>query len=239
MTGGPEPRAVPPAPRAVLFDLDGTLLDHTGAAADAITAAFPGEDPGRLVRRWLELTEASVDRYLAGELTFAEQRRARIVPLARELGLGDWDDARADAWLRGYLERYASAWRPFPDAPGPLAALAERGLRLGVITNGDARQQRAKIERIGLADRLTYLVTSGETGAAKPHPEIFRVACAGLALPARDVVYVGDRLDIDARGAASAGLAGVWLDRSAEPVPDDLDVPRITSLDELPGLLTP
>ncbi|MDL4819281.1 HAD family hydrolase [Actinomadura opuntiae] len=227
------------AARAVLFDLDGTLLDHAGAAAEAISASFPGEDPERLVRRWLELTEASVDRYLAGELTLAEQRRARIVPLARELGLGDWDDARADAWLAGYLARYAAAWRPFPDAPGAVAALAERGLRLGVITNGDAGQQRAKIERIGLADRLRYLVTSGETGTAKPDPEIFHLACTGLGLAPGDVVYVGDRLDIDARGAASAGLAGVWLDRSSEPVPGGLDVPRITTLDELPALLAP
>jgi putative hydrolase of the HAD superfamily len=239
VTRAPEPSTDPAEARAVLFDLDGTLLDHNGAAAEAIAASFPDEDPELLVRRWLELTETSVDRYLAGELTFAEQRRARIVPLARELGLGDWDDARADAWIGGYVERYASAWRPFPDVPGPVAALAERGLRLGVITNGDAGQQRAKIERIGLADRLPYLVTSSETGAAKPDPEIFRVACAGLGLAAREVVYVGDRLDVDARGAASAGLAGVWLDRSAGPVPDGLDVPRITSLDELPALLRP
>ncbi|GAA2132691.1 HAD family hydrolase [Actinomadura napierensis] len=225
------------AVEAVLFDLDGTLLDHAGAAAEAISASFPDEDPERLVRRWLELIDASVDRYLAGELTFAEQRRARIVPLARELGLGDWDEERADAWITGYLARYEAAWRPYPDAPGPVTALAERGLRLGVITNGDAEQQRAKIERIGLADRLPYLVTSGETGTAKPDPEIFRLACTGLGLAPGEVVYVGDRLDVDARGAASAGLVGVWLDRSGGPAPDGLDVPRITTLDELPSLL--
>src|SRR5690606_2079984 len=110
--------------------------------------SFPDVDPDWLVPRWLELTERAVDRYLAGELTFTEQRRARIVALARDLGLGDWDDARADAWLEGFRARYEEAWRPFPDAERTLDVLGARGLRLGVITNGDADQQRRKVAEI-------------------------------------------------------------------------------------------
>ncbi|MEU8803695.1 HAD family hydrolase [Spirillospora sp. NPDC048819] len=101
---------------AVLFDLDGTLLDHEGAAAEAIIRSFPDADPAWLVPRWTELSEAAIDRYLAGELSLAAQRRARIVPLARELGLGDWDDARADAQIARFLALYQAAWRPFPEA---------------------------------------------------------------------------------------------------------------------------
>ncbi|TDC89670.1 HAD family hydrolase [Actinomadura sp. 7K507] len=224
---------------AVLFDLDGTLLDHEGAAAEAITRSFPDADPAWLVPRWTELTEAAVDRYLAGELSFTAQRRARIVPLARELGLGDWDEARADAWVAGFLALYQAAWRPFPEVGRVLDALAGRGLRLGVITNGDAEQQRAKIERLGLADLLRHVVTSSETGSAKPAAGIFRAACAGLGVPPNEAAYVGDRLITDAQGAAAAGLTGVWLDRSTEPAPDRLEVPRITSLDALPRLLEP
>jgi putative hydrolase of the HAD superfamily len=222
---------------AVLFDLDGTLLDHEGAAGEAIVRLFPDVDEAWLVRRWYELTESAVDRYLAGELDFVAQRRVRIVTLARELGLGDWDDARADAWLAEYVALYKAAWRPFPEVRRVLDVLAGRGLRLGVITNGDAAQQRAKVEAIGLADVLPYVVASSEAGSAKPAAGIFRTACAGLGVPPDEAAYVGDRLVTDAQGAAAAGLAGVWLDRSGSAAPEDLTVPRITTLEALPRLL--
>ncbi|WP_433226803.1 HAD family hydrolase [Actinomadura formosensis] len=220
----------------VLFDLDGTLLDHEGAAGEAIVRSFPDADAGWLVRRWMELTEEAVDRYLAGDLDFTAQRRSRIVRLARELGLGTWGDARADAWLSEYVALYEAAWRPFPDVRAALDVLAGRGLRLGVITNGDAAQQRAKVEGLGLADLLPYVVASSEAGSAKPAAGIFRTACAGLGVPPGEAAYVGDRLVTDARGAAAAGLRGIWLDRSGDP-PPDLEVTRITSLTALPGLL--
>ncbi|WP_329521725.1 HAD family hydrolase [Spirillospora sp. NBC_01491] len=220
----------------VLFDLDGTLFDHDGAAAEAITGVFPGVDAESLVPRWTELTEDAVDRYLAGELTYTGQRRARIIALARELGLGTWDDARADAWFTGYLPLYEAAWRPFPDVRPALGALAGRA-RLGVITNGDAKQQRAKLERLGLAADLPCLLASSEAGAAKPAPEIFRAGCAALGTSPSATAYVGDRLAVDAIGAADAGLRGVWLDRSGGPAPEALPVARITTLAALPTLL--
>ncbi|MFS2294123.1 MAG: HAD family hydrolase [Actinomadura sp.] len=222
---------------AVLFDLDGTLLDHEGATAEAITRSFPDADPARLVPLWRELSEAAVDRYLAGELSFTAQRRVRIVALARELGLGDWDDARADARVAGFQALYRAAWRPFPEVRRVLAILAERGLRLGVITNGDAGQQRLKIERMGLAGLLPHVVASSEAGTAKPAAGIFGTACARLGVEPAAAAYVGDRLVVDAQGAAAADLTGVWLDRAGGPAPAGLDVARITSLDALPGLL--
>lgn len=222
---------------AVLFDLDGTLLDHEGAAGEAVVRLFPDVDEAWLVRRWYELTEEAVDRYLAGELDFTAQRRDRILRLAPELGLGEWDQARADAWLARYVALYEAAWRPFPEARRVLDVLAARGLRLGVITNGDAAQQRRKVDAIGLADVLPYVVASSEAGSAKPDAGIFRTACAGLGVPPDEVAYVGDRLVTDAQGAAAAGLEGIWLDRSDDLVPEELTVPRITTLEALPRLL--
>ncbi|MFF5719232.1 HAD family hydrolase [Streptomyces buecherae] len=232
-----------PAIAAVLFDLDGTLIDHETAADEAVAASFgaradsPPLDRERVVSRWRELEAWAMDRYLAGEVTFREQRRLRITRLAGECGLGEWSDERADAWFARYLTRYEAGWRTYRDVAPTLAALTAAGgdLRLGVITNGDADQQRRKLERVGLTSLLRYATISSEAGAAKPAAQIFHTACDGLRLPPSRVVYVGDRLLTDAAAATTAGLRGVWLDRQGAA--SRTSVPRISTLTEHAPLL--
>jgi putative hydrolase of the HAD superfamily len=218
--------------KALLFDLDGTLLDHESASAIAATRSLSGSDPAYVIRRWAELEHEVMDRYFAGELTFTEQRRVRIITLAGELGLGTWDTVTADDWFTGYLQHYRAAWRLYPDVRPAIQRLP---YRLGVLTNGDAEQQRAKLRHLGLMTELPFVVASGEVGVAKPSPEIFRIACERLDLPPADVAYVGDRLHTDAIAASAAGLHGIWLDRNSAP--QFTDLPRISTLNDLPGLL--
>ncbi|WP_433057210.1 HAD family hydrolase [Dactylosporangium sp. CS-033363] len=223
---------------AVLFDLDGTLIDHEAAAAEALDRSLPGLDAparARARRAWRELETAAMARYFAGELTFAEQRRVRAAGLAAELGFGAWDDAAADRWFAGYLGRYEAAWRPYGDVRPALEALTRAGHRLGVITNGDADQQRHKLRRTGLAAILTEVVASSEVGAAKPDARIFHHAAQRLGLAPDRVVYVGDRLETDAVAATRAGMRGVWLNRGGRV--ENTGVPAIGSLAELPALL--
>lgn len=221
---------------AVLFDLDNTLMDHDTAASRAITECWPDEDAAFVQRRWLELTELYVGRFIAGELTFAEQRRCRAIALAHELGDTGWDDAKADEWFAEFLVHYQGHWAAYPDVMPMFETLTARGLRFGIVTNGDGAQQRSKLERIGVLPRVAdCVITSREVGAAKPDAAIFAAACARLGLPPAAVLHVGDLLDTDARGAAAAGLTGVWLDRPGTG--SAADVPRVTTLAELPALL--
>jgi putative hydrolase of the HAD superfamily len=86
------------------------------------------------------------------------------------------------------------------------------------------------------SERFQVVMTSGETGVAKPDAEIFARACERLGVAHEQTAHVGDRLDLDAEGAAAAGLRGVWLDRigtGASPA----HVMRISTLHELPALL--
>jgi putative hydrolase of the HAD superfamily len=220
--------------KVVLFDLDDTLLAHSEAVAAGITA-YTG-DP-EAYARWHELEELHYPRYLRGELDVWQQRRERV----REYLGTALDDTDADEWFAGYTTEYRRAWELFPDALPCLDALAEYGI--GLITNGDLALQMVKIDAIALSSRVTHVVASGALAFAKPDPRIFRHACDLFGVAPVEALYVGDRLQTDAIGAAAAGLTGVWLDRLGVATDDDLaaaaasGVRVIASLAALPAIV--
>jgi putative hydrolase of the HAD superfamily len=235
--------------RAVLFDLDDTLFAHRESVEAGIHAhraalggVFATAEPASEFARWNALEEEHYHRYLAGEIDYLEQRRARARGFVAPYGL-ELDDETALAWFADYTTQYEQTWTLHDDARPCLAALAPRAL--GIITNGDLTFQTSKIVGIGLDALipLENLVASGEVGAAKPDPHIFELAAERLGVAPNEACYVGDRLHTDAIGAARAGLLGVWIDRGSTATEEQLaeaeasGVPVIRGLSELPTLL--
>jgi putative hydrolase of the HAD superfamily len=107
------------------------------------------------------------------------------------------------------------AWTAAEGTGPVLAELARRGYRLGVLSNSDARLPGI-LAALGLTGYLARVETSVGLGVAKPDPESFRRALAGLGVSAEDAAYVGDSPESDALGAARAGLLPVLL-RAALP----------------------
>jgi putative hydrolase of the HAD superfamily len=237
--------------QAVLFDLDGTLMDHDAARVAGLKAYLAGWLPGieaselaRLDEQWQRLEALHYDEYAAGRCSMQEQRRRRVRGMHEALGRAVDSDEAADEWFAAYLAHYRTAWSAFEDVPPALASLASAHpqVKLGVITNGEGEPQRAKLAAIGLSERFPLVVASGEIGVAKPDPAIFLLACERLEVEPANAAHVGDRLDLDAQGAASAGLRGIWLDRAAAGTPasarnraDGIDT--ISTLHELPAVL--
>ena len=250
---------------AVLFDLDGTLMDHDSARVAGLAAHLgerlpeaQAQELAQLDGEWRRLEALHYDQYARGECTFQEQRRRRVRGLHAWLGLAAPSDADADAWFSDYLLHYRARWRAFDDALPAIQALAAAHPQMvfGVVTNGEGDPQRAKLAAIGLAERFQLVVASGEAGVAKPDREIFLLACRRLGVEPEGAAHVGDRLDLDARGAGAAGLRGVWLDRPGAVHPPSASalaqgsglapgpglapgsgIARIATLHELPGAL--
>jgi putative hydrolase of the HAD superfamily len=91
------------------------------------------------------------------------------------------------------------------------------GLTLGVLTNGQEAQQRAKLDPVGLLDILDYVIASSTLSASKPAAGAFHEACQRVGHEPQNVLYVGDNLRTDALAATSAGLTGIWLNRLQQP----------------------
>jgi len=201
--------------RGVLFDLDDTLMDHRGAAEDALRT-WAGHVGLRisheeLVITWEVLERRYYELYQRGALTRTEQRRARIREL---MSAPDLDNRDADAMFETYWDLYRSAWRTFPDAEDAVDRALSAGLRVGVLTNGDHRDQRSKIEATALAGFDLPVFASSRLPAAKPDPRAFQSACAALEVDPSECLMVGDSLVNDVGGAVNAGLSAALVDRA-------------------------
>jgi putative hydrolase of the HAD superfamily len=238
-----------PAFSAIMFDIDDTLFAHHSSVLAGLTSfrarlgpPFDEGDDRATAELWERLADKHYRRYLSGELTHIEQRRARARDFVAQFGQ-HLDDAAADAWYDVYLAEYTKAWMLHGDTLACLNALASTGIRLGIIANGDLAFQNDKLARLGLDPLFEHVVTSGELGYAKPDARIFKHACQQFRVEPAQTAYVGHRLRTDAIGASGAGLTGVWLDRAGVATVTDImaaratGVPIIRTLSELPEAL--
>jgi putative hydrolase of the HAD superfamily len=225
--------------RAVVLDLDGTLVDHEGASDRGLRAWLEdrGVDPtDRLSRAWRAAEDRHLQAWHDREIDFAEQRRRRLRDFLPRIGVEPTGDL--DAVFAGYLRHYQASWRAFDDVEDGLAAIRGRGLAVAVLTNGTVEQQNAKLARVGLAGRVGPVITAAELPAGgKPDATSYRAACARLGVAPGDVLHVGDRYDLDVVAARAAGLRAVHLDRPGTGPAGERC--RITSLRDLGPLLDP
>lgn len=231
--------------RAVLLDVDDTLVDTRAAFRAAIGAVvatwLPHLDAdGRdaALRHWVVDRTGAFRAYTRGELDLAAQRRARATDLHAAFGGPELDDEAAARWDAGYEQAFRAAWRACEDALPFLRTATAGGLLLGAVTNMTRDYQVAKLTALGLDGYLPVVVGLDTAGAGKPDPRPFLHACAQLGVAPHEAAYVGDELDVDARAARDAGLLGVWLDRHGSGLLPP-DVPVVRSLAEVPPLLGP
>lgn len=178
-------------PTAVLFDLDGTLLDTAPDMVGALNRLRAEEARPALP---FETARASVSHGAAGlvELGFPGAPPAEFTRL----------QAR---FLELYAARLAADTRLFEGMETVLATLAERDLPLGIVTNKPTHLTLPLLEALGLRARFAGIVCGDTVSSRKPHPLPMRHAAALAGVPPEHCVYVGDA-ERDVQAAHAAGM---------------------------------
>jgi HAD superfamily hydrolase (TIGR01509 family) len=212
--------------RAVLFDIGSTLWSSPPEAPTALAACY---GRGRALLASAIENVPPIDRLIdAVEGTFAahEERWAADPSLVEQPPTTDYvatalaglglrpPPALLAAFTEAVLDTSVLTARVEPAEPEmtpALAALRQRGLRLGCVSN--AFMPAAVLARIlderGLGDHCELVVSSCEVGYRKPHPAIYEAALASLRLAPAETVFVGDRVVADVAGPAALGMRTV------------------------------
>ena len=227
-----------PALRAVFFDVDFTLI-YPGPTFQAegyerfCTSHGIRIDASRFngaVEAASAILDDEQDHVYRPEI-FVRYTRRVIEAMG---GTGE----RLDVCAREIYDEWAVCQHFFlyDDVAPVLRELSARGLVLGLISNShrclESFQTHFELEGL-----IAAAVSSADHGYMKPHPSIFEAALAQAKVTAGESMMVGDSLAHDIEGARRAGMRGVLLHRSGTAAPRGNDLPVITHLSELLGLI--
>lgn len=218
----------PHLPKAVLLDLDDTILDDSGGiercwrdACSGFAQELGGIDPGALyqaIERTREWFWADPERHRRGRLDLGVAAREVVA-----LSLAEWGaaDSTLAARIAETYRFHREAWgQPLPGAVETVRWLQACGCRLALVTNGNGATQRRKVTRFGLTDLFDSILIEGELGYGKPDPRIYTAAIEELAVTAADSWMVGDNLEWDVAQPQRMGMLGVWVDVRGTGLPE-------------------
>jgi len=237
-------------PRALLLDLDDTILDDSSLINDSWREACAAQ-AGRLapfeaatvvetIRKTSKWFWDDPDRHREGRLQLEAARREVVRLALRELGI---EDAELVACIGdAYSHRRDVGMAPLPEAIDTVRWLRDSGRRLALLTNGAAIAQRRKITRFELADLFDAILVEGELGFGKPDARVYERALIALDVKPSEAWMVGDNLEWDVAAPQRLGVCGVWIDARGRGLPEHATVTPnhiVRSLGELRSLITP
>jgi HAD superfamily hydrolase (TIGR01509 family) len=180
---------------AVIFEMDGTLLDSSSTVPAAYAAAIH-----ELCGRWVTDAEV-IAEYGAGPASAL---------LSRFIGR-QATDSDVECWLR-HLDTRLTQTVIYPGVPSAIERLASKGVQLAVFTGATTRAAELQLAHGGMGSRFGAVVGSDEIAAVKPAPDGLHRVCELLDVAPSRTAYVGDAIN-DLRCARAAGaipVAAAW-----------------------------
>lgn len=218
-------------PRAIIFDLDDTILDSTLSSDRLWTStaehfanrvgvtATVFDQQMKASRQWFW---SDPDRNAVGRLDLYKARTNCVEHALKDLGASNPDLARQIAdW---FTEHRITSMQPFDGAIQTLQTLKTAGVRMALISNGKGETQREKVVSFGLEPIFECIILEGEFGVGKPDRRVFDHALKELDSEPADTWMVGDNLQWEVAAPQALGITGIWVDWRGTGLPSDSEV---------------
>ena len=191
--------------RAIVFDLDNTLVDFMKMKADAVTAAIDG-----MIDAGLELPREAVRSRI--DAIYQEQglEYQKVFDRLLESELGHIDPKILASGIVAYRRARESALVLYPHVQMTLLELIKRGIKLGVVSDAPQPQVWLRLCSLQLQHVFDAVVTFDDTREHKPSPAPFRLLLQRLGVEPRDALMVGDWAERDVVGGRSLGMKTVF-----------------------------
>lgn len=213
--------------KAVLFDLDGTLLDRDTSLQlfvddqyERLRAHVSHIPKAQYVERFIELDDHG---YVWKDRVYAQ--------LIQQFNI----HMESEALLADYMQHFPKHCVAFPHVHEMLHKLKQQNVALGIITNGFGHFQMANIQALRIESYFDEIVVSEWAGMKKPHADIFNNTLRKLQVDASESVFIGDHLENDVRGAQRVGMKAIW--KRCEPMMSNEPDAIIDDYTQLPFIL--
>jgi 2-haloacid dehalogenase len=206
--------------RWATFDCYGTLIDWDGGIGDQLERSFPAAERARLLDLF-HAVEPLVQHGRALPYREVLTRCVRAISAIEDLAPVGPVSALADS---------LPSWTPFPEVPGALRLLHERGWKLGILSNTDPDLLGASLAHIGVAVDLR--ITAAEAGSYKPAHGHWEAFYRETSADPDTHIHVGASAFHDLGPCAELGIPAVWINRLGEQSPQ----PRAAELIDLAWL---
>ena len=233
-------------PKAILFDMDETLLTNTMPIESAWQEAcetsakrvntFNSEELRlqiNIIREWYW---GDPERHRLGRLNLLKARTAVVRMSLEKLGYSNEEIAAAIA--TDYSSLIDRSLGYFPNAEDTLLQLVKKGVKLALLTNGAGESQQEKIKRFGFSRYFPVRLIEGELGFGKPDQRVFETAMKKLETTPGQNWMVGDDLQRDIAGAQKMGIYSIWCDYGRNGLPESSKVKPDKIINNIAELLS-
>jgi len=187
--------------KAILFDLDNTLIDFTKMKVESCKSAIKA-----MIKTGLKIDEKTglkklMDTYFRvgiesdiGFTKFLEEQ------------MGEVDDAILHAGIQAYLKRKPNFLKPYPYVLETLEMLKSKNFKLGIVTDATREKALTRLKAMEITNFFDVIITYDESKVKKPEELPFRLAMEKIGVRPEETIFVGDSLRRDIEPAKKIGM---------------------------------